>query len=210
MNVKNQIDDRMILFYSEYCPHCSMLLETVKRHDENKTIRLLSIEVLKMANKLPPTIHSVPALMTLPEKKLMFGKAVFDYLLLPGSGKLLVGSKPADKPVIINTNSDGANGSPAAFTLGANLSDNFSPFTSGDNTHHDYSNTQLDDRVYNWASVSEVTEQNQSMRQPLHEDTRSRKELPDIDIIRQQRDVELRGEVNVASMPTPLASRNTI
>lgn len=210
MNVKNQTDDRMILFYSEFCPHCSMLLETIKRHDEDKTIRLLSIEVLKISNKLPPTIHSVPALMTLPEKKLMFGKAVFDYLLLPGSGKLLTGSKPVEQPVMLNQGNNGNNGSPAAFTLGASLSDSFSPFASGDNAHQDYSNTQLDDRVYNWASVTESTTHNTNMRPPLHEDTRSKKDLPDIDLIRQQRDVELRGEVNVTSMPNPVQTRTSI
>lgn len=182
-----------------------MLIETIKRHDEDKTIRLLSIEVLKVSNKLPATIHSVPALMTIPEKKLMFGKAVFDYLLLPGSGKLLKGSKPQHEPPIMKN--DNASGQPAAFTLGANLSDNFSPFSSGDSTHNDYSNVQLDDRVYNWSTVSESTTQAQTQQPPLHEDTRTRKDLPDIDIIRQQREVELRGEVNVTSMPSPVQTR---
>ena len=187
-----------------------MLLETIKRHDEDKTIRLLSIEVLKMSNKLPPSIHSVPALMTLPEKQLMFGKAVFDFLLLPGSGKLLVSSKPVDKPAELQNKNEQMNGSPAAFTLGANLSDSFSPFSSGDNGHHDFSNTQLDDRVYNWSSVTEPTTQTTSQHPPLQEDTRNRKELPDIDFIRQQRDVDLRGEVNVTSMPPATPTRNSI
>lgn len=206
--MKIQIDDRMILFYSEYCPHCSMLLETIKRHDENKTIRLLSIEVLKMQNKLPSTIHSVPALMTLPEKKLMFGKAVFDYLLLPGSGRLLTNKPPPEQMPMPNAKP--AEGTPAAFTLGANLSDSFSPFSSADTSHNDYSNTHLDDRVYNWSSVSEASSDKVSMHPPMQEDTRSRKELPDVDLIRQQREVELRGEVNITALPHPLQTRNNI
>lgn len=179
-----------------------MLLDTIKRHDENKTIRLLSIEVLKASNKLPGTIHSVPALMTLPEKKLMFGKSVFDFLLLPGSGKLLtMQSNRSNDSTAPPGEMNQQQGGPSAFVLGANLSDNFSSY-DGDNAHE-----HMNDRVYNWSSVSDQSQTPITDNTPYQEDTRTKKGLPDLDTLRQQRDMELRGEVNVNSMPHPVATR---
>ena len=64
----------MILFYSEYCEHCTILLDTVKRHDKNKKIKLVSIDYLRSINKnIDSRIHSVPALMFIPSKELIFG-----------------------------------------------------------------------------------------------------------------------------------------
>tara|TARA_E500000331_G_C17219768_1_gene697538 strand:- start:377 stop:844 length:468 start_codon:yes stop_codon:yes gene_type:complete len=42
--------------------------------------------------KVPSTIHSVPALYFVDTKEVIFGKDVFDYLFLPGRGKLVVSS----------------------------------------------------------------------------------------------------------------------
>lgn len=192
----------MILFYSEHCPHCRMLLDTIRRHDQKNTIKLLSIEALKASNKLPKSIHSVPALMTLPEKQLMFGKQVFDYLLLPGSGKLLSMSAPAEEQSSKPIGQPTSMGNPSAFTLGANLSDNFSSIAD------DGASNQLDDRVYNWSNINQIGTQSLP-DMPLQEDTRVKKDLPDIDYIRQQREVDLRGDVDVNSMPHPAATRDT-
>jgi len=186
---------QMILFYSEHCPHCRMLLDTIKRHDPDRRVKLVCIETLA---RVPSVIHSVPALMTLPEKKCMFGKAVFDYLLLPGSGKLLV-AQPQQKQA--EQNQEGSS-DPAAFVLGAGVSDNFSMYEehAGDN---------LGDRVYAWATLQDQSSSVNSQNMPFQEDTRTRKELPDVDYIRQQREIDLRGEqlVNPGSLPPPTATR---
>ena len=79
----------LLLFYSVNCGHCRMLLDSVSRHDKNKIVKLVSIETLISENRLPPQIHSVPAMMIVLEKKFLYGKQVFDYLLLPGTGKLI-------------------------------------------------------------------------------------------------------------------------
>lgn len=179
-----------------------MLLDTIKRHDEDKSIKLLSIEALKAVNKLPPTIHSVPALMTLPEKKLMFGKSVFDYLLLPGTGALL--RMQASKVEARQQASNADPSAPSAFVLGANLSDNFSPYAEQDNNSADH----VDDRVYNWSHVNEAPP-SIDPAQPLQEDTRTKKSLPDIDYILQQRDMDLRADVTVNTMPPPVATRTS-
>jgi len=66
-----------------------MLIETIKNKDKEKTIKLVCVEVFKSNGKnVPSQIHSVPALITLPNKNILFGKDVFDYLLSPSKGKL--------------------------------------------------------------------------------------------------------------------------
>ena len=76
----------MILFYSDTCQHCSVLLDTIKRHDTKKSIKLVIIDAI--IDKIKHKITAVPALMFLPSKEVIYGKAVFDYLLLPNFRQL--------------------------------------------------------------------------------------------------------------------------
>jgi len=79
----------MILFFSDHCPYSRTLLDEIKRRDTNGDVKLVSIETLKASKRpIPSVIHSVPALMILPNKEVLFGRAVFDYLFLPRSGRL--------------------------------------------------------------------------------------------------------------------------
>ena len=41
----------MILFYSDNCGHCKMLLETIKRYNTNNIIKYVSIDMLKATGK---------------------------------------------------------------------------------------------------------------------------------------------------------------
>ena len=134
----------MILFYSVFCNHCKMLLEHIKRYDKEKVIKLVSIDDLRNKNmNIESKIHSVPAFMILPSKELLFGKSVFDHLLLPGRGILCstqstrldkntgsgsggAGSSDSDVIPLTNTKTDNED-EPIAFTLNsASFSDNFS------------------------------------------------------------------------------------
>ena len=152
----------MILFYSVFCNHCKMLLEHIKRYDKEKIIKLVSIDDLRNKNiNIESKIHSVPAFMILPSKELIFGKAVFDYLLLPGRGilcstqntrmdKTLTGSSsdgiPGDNDVLplVNTTNDNE---PSAFTLNStSFSDNFSIIE--DETK------ELNDKNYKWDFIT--------------------------------------------------------
>lgn len=145
----------MILFYSDTCQHCSVLLDTIKRHDTKKTIKLVVIDAI--INKINHKIKAVPALMFMPSKEIIYGKAVFDYLLLPNRGYLFTSNSSRDKqetssitspiPLNIKEKSD----EPAAFTLGAISSDNFSDI-SDDNINSMNIN---DDKLYKWGLVDE-------------------------------------------------------
>jgi len=154
----------MILFYSTFCNHCTMLIDNIKRYDVDKKIKLVSIDELLAKNiNIEDKIHSVPAFMILPSKELLFGKEVFDHLLLPGRGLLYQAqnTRLENKPIINAENTDNninANntipivpkaeeGEPLPFTLKSfNFSDNFSPI--------DDCETELKDKNYNWDFIS--------------------------------------------------------
>jgi Thioredoxin len=154
----------MILFHSDFCNHCKMLLEHIKRYDKEKTIKLVSIDDLRIKNmNIGNKIHSVPAFMILPSKELLFGKAVFDYLLLPGRGILCsTQSTRIDRTNSENTGGDsgGVNGDniplaninaiegePMAFTLNSSsFSDNFSIIED--------ESKELNDKNYKWDFIT--------------------------------------------------------
>lgn len=149
----------MILFYSSHCQHSSILIESIKRHDTKKVIKLVSIDNLRtMKLNIEDKIHSVPALMFLPSKEIIFGKAVFDYLLLPNRGFLFSNNSTRDKepqdissinsPVPLNNTSSDP-GEPMAFTLGSILSDKFSNIDDDNNNSMNINNNT----IYNWTNL---------------------------------------------------------
>ena len=182
----------MILFYSVFCNHCKMLLEHIKRYDKERAIKLVSIDDLRSRNiNIESKIHSVPAFMILPSKELLFGKSVFDYLLLPGRGILCsTQSTRLDKVVssendiipLANTGNGtlggGATAStyavsedsePMAFTLNtASFSDNFSIIE--DETK------ELNDKNYNWDFITNdnnITDGIKNIPTPINTDDSS-------------------------------------
>lgn len=201
----------MILFYSEYCPHCRMLLDTVKRHDANGYVKLACIENLRAKGQnIPPQIHSVPALLLVPSKQILYGKTVFDYLLLPGSGKLLVsvgsGTTQKSENVSASPNMNPAQiNEPSAYSITSSnsLSDAFAMVEKDDHPMDG-----LNDRAYLWASVQ--TNENASVfpDTPYQEETRSKKQLPDLDTLRAQRDMELKqSDLNTTQLLPPSFTR---
>jgi hypothetical protein len=141
-----------------------MLLDHIKRYDKEKIIKLVSIDDLRAKNiGIESKIHSVPAFMILPSKELLFGKAVFDHLLLPGRGILcstqntrldktgsVAGTSDNEMIPLVNTgNGSGSDkdGEPLAFTLNsASFSDNFSNIE--DDTK------ELSDKNYRWDFIT--------------------------------------------------------
>ena len=76
-----------------------MLIETLKTLDKQKLVKLISVDYLK-SNQIifDARITHVPAMLLPDFNKIIFGKEVFDHLLLPGKGVLL-------KPSNTNTQS---------------------------------------------------------------------------------------------------------
>lgn len=149
----------MILFYSNYCQHCNILLETIKKHDKNNIIKLVSIDVLRSLQKpLDPKIHSVPALLLIDKKEYLFGKAVFDYLLLPNRGILFTKQSTRDDKRIVRENELSGGDSvinlsndptePMAFTLGSISAEQFSSIDDEQN------NNLMTDKNYNWDVIT--------------------------------------------------------
>lgn len=136
----------MILFYSDTCQHCSVLLDTIKRYDNKKTIKLVCID--SKINIVKDIIKNVPALMFLPSKEIIYGKKVFDYLIMPDRGYLFTSKSSRNNkekeasslssPIPLNTEKTDE---PEAFSLGSILTDNFSNIDD-DNA--------INNKIYKW------------------------------------------------------------
>lgn len=199
----------MILFYSDYCPHCRMLIETIKSYDkENKIIKLVSIDVLRSKGQnVPIQIKSVPSLITMPEKQILFGKEVFDYLLLPGSGKLLNIQTIVNKNKELSQNENNSSSDDLiSFSFGAKggYSDGYSLIEDGNDNGFKENN-------YLWASISDDDSAQISinnMTLPIQEETRKQKDLLDIDKLRIQREMDLKqNDLNKIELPIAKSTR---
>lgn len=185
----------MILFYSEYCQHCNILLETIKRHDKNKIVKTVSIDLLRSMKKpIDPKIHSVPALLLLNTKEYIFGKAVFDYLLLPNRGVLFTSQTTRDeKRTSRNTDIEGpgvlpttASDEPHAFALGAISAEQFAPINDDDTD-----NNIIADKNYNWDRIdntsSSIMPAGTPMQTELSDKKDTKNKLPSVEEIMKQR-----------------------
>ena len=177
----------MILFYSEFCQHCNVLLETISRHDKEKRIKTVSIDLLRTLNKpIDPKIQSVPALLLVNTKEYLFGKAVFDYLLLPNRGVLFSGqSSRDDKKLGSNMNKPGdlsgeSANEPMSFSLGTIMSEKFSPIDENENS--------LSNNNYSWDIINES--ENTISQETIDKFTNNnsdKKNLPSMEDIMKQR-----------------------
>lgn len=178
----------MILFYSETCKHCNVLLETIKRHDTQKTIKLVVID--SIINKINHRITAVPALMFLPSKDIIYGKAVFDYLLLPNRGYLFTNNNTREKKETTSKNTsvssnDTIENEPSAFTLGSVIADKYSDITDDDINSMNINN----DKLYKWGIIDNEggstlgVEINKNL-----ESEKSSKKLPSIDELQKARE----------------------
>lgn len=188
-----------------------MLLDTIASHDTKKLIKLVCIESLA---KPLPQIHSVPA-MVLQSKQILFGKQVFDYLLLPGKGKLVTSTSPSSAQAqdTNNTSAKTSDGSgvisdPMAFSITSHgLSDNYAPIEDDD------SNAAGNlDRMYNWATISDIDNAVDpvAVATPVdvNKEVRVKKELPDLSKLMEERALELtQNDLSERSLPIAVTTR---
>lgn len=180
----------MILFYSEFCQHCNVLLDTIKRFDKDNAIKLISVDTLRSLRKpIDHKIHSVPALYLVDKKKYLFGKEVFDFLILKNkfsfSGE---NTRDNKKMKDINHNTSGSTENnptqPQAFALGAITAECFSSID-------DANNGIVNDKNYNWDFISNDDSAIPVIAQPEKssnsKDTSDSKKLPSLEDIMKQR-----------------------
>jgi hypothetical protein len=183
----------MILFYSETCQHCSVLLDTIKLHDKKKTIKLVVIDGI--VNKIKHKITAVPALMFIPTKEIIYGKAVFDYLLLPNRGYLFTSTKNTREkidlsdtsslisPIPMNQNKEATIEEPSSFSLGSITADNYSDITD-DNINSMNINK---DRLYKWDTIDNPNS-NEIPKMAKLDSEKPHKTLPSIDELQKERE----------------------
>lgn len=198
----------MILFYSEYCPHCRTILEEIKRRNATGRVKMASIDKMKaLKYALPPFVSSVPALYLTDTKQVLYGKNVFDHFFLPGRGILLqsggtvasAGASVAQGTVAPNVVSDALqNGEPMPFSLGGGLSEGFGAIENESTTPNPYT-------AYGWSVITEEGEAPKPELTMASEETRTRKESLDLDGFKANRDSELS---KIFNTPNPALMMN--
>lgn len=208
--------DSLLLFYSLNCGHCRMLLDSIKRYDTTNIVKNICIETLMSENKLPEQIQSVPAMLVLSENKFLFGKQVFDYLLLPGAGKLVLEQKNTNNMTnannvnnvnnansVKNMNNNTSQNEPMGFSISLNgMSDGFSPIED------DETNIGNTDRVYNWTPLNNDDPVQELAFIDASKDVRTKKDLPSLSDLQEKRSLDLnRQELNPNISPVAISSR---
>ena len=167
----------MLLFYSNQCSHCTMLIETLKTLDKQKQVKLISVDYLK-SNQIifDARITHVPAMLLPDFNKIIFGKEVFDHLLLPGKGVLL---KPS------NTNTQSAVDLSEPSGLDSFISQSYENIDENDN--------YLTGPVTIWENLDTQTNVIQPNIKPIgNTDTeKSNKQLPSLAEIQKMRESAL-------------------
>lgn len=195
----------MILFYSNHCTSSKLLIDNIKRYNALEYFKLVNVEqYLAHGKKLPPQIHSVPAIMFKETKSLIFGKQVFDYLLLPGKGFLLnLPSKKTENSMEQGFTPSENVGEPSAFSLHAGIG-------AGDSFSFIEETSVDTQKGYIWCSLDE------HIKIPTPEDASAnlekgekscKKDLPDISALRSQRELDLQNTLGSQAQAVPMTPR---
>jgi hypothetical protein len=195
-----------------------MLLEHIKRYDNDKIVKFVSIDDIRTVNaNIINKIPSVPALMIMPSKEILFGKNVFDYLLLPPRGILCKNSIKTDKKsldtTVLSGISQGTQGMPKLNNFEKSSDNNIDePFSFTLNRSSIYSDNFSsiedeslinNDRNYKWNLISEENDDVKSSSingikmQEYHTDTNEEEKsakkqgLPSIEDLMLQRDKDI-------------------
>jgi hypothetical protein len=183
----------MILFYSSQCNHCNMLLQTLKIHDKDKKIKLLSIDYLKSNNyKIDHRITHVPALLIINEDRFIFGKNVLDLLFIPNKGILLNNNDNNN-----NNNNDNTNTNPIVNNQNLNepnglFSDISQNFESIDNINNVIGPVSIWEEINNNNNDNNTIINNNNQEIIANDDTdKSHKKLPSIAEIQEMRNKDI-------------------
>ena len=181
----------MLLFYSNHCTSSQMLVDSIRRYNAITYFKLVNIENCKVKGiQIPSKIHSVPALMFLDDSKtILFGKQVFDFLLLPNKGFLFnLPKKEVSKESKNNNNETSDELVPYHFNQNS-LGDSFSFIEE---------NEVIDKhKQYGWSDIN-LDIKIQTSSESLNTETRSKKGLPDLGTLQSERDLALQKYLNTS------------
>lgn len=170
-----------------------MLIDSVKRLDANSKIKLYNID----SYTRPKRISSVPALLILPEKNIIYGRQVFDHLLLPGRGVLVTGGESQPSASAASTSE---NREPVGFsTIKARTSSSFAKIDETEaiplGSHSDsWAWMGADETKPTPKPTTQTTTQSSKQGSPFSIETRdtSARALPDISDIMARREHDLK------------------
>lgn len=151
-----------------------MLVDSINRYNGTEYLKLVNVENYKAKGvKIPAQIHSVPALLFTENKTVIFGKQVFDYLLLPNKGFLF----NLPKKATAETPSQATSGEPMSFSFITNSSDAYSFIEDDKPDPH---------KNYLWANINDNI-----AIQTAPEEAKQKGSLPDIGNLKSERDLQL-------------------
>jgi len=190
----------MILFYSNYCTSSQMLLNQLDQYGVKKHFKVVNVEkILSKGLKLPESVTVVPSLMLMPQKNVLSGKQLFDYLLLPNKGLVFLLDKQA-----LSQKSDTDKGTasneldgPSAFGFKNNCSSDLFSFIEEDSHESD------PHKQYNWSNLQDdgVILTNEMMSASTAEASSGGKSTPDLSKLQSDRAMDLQNYLNTSTLP---------
>lgn len=159
-----------------------MLVDSIKRYNGLDHMKLVNVENYKAKGvSIPAQIHSVPALLFPESKKVIFGKQVFDFLLLPSKGFLFNLPKKNGGESSGGGMEGGGNGEPLSFSLTNSSSDAYSFIEADKPDPH---------KMYGWSDINENIIIPTTM-EDAKESKRGGSSIPDLGLLKSQRDMQL-------------------
>lgn len=188
----------MILFYSNYCSSCQMLLEQIERYNKKNLFKLVCVEKIKSKKmSLPSEVQCVPTLFIKSQKKYIHGKNLLDYLLLPSKGLLFAtnnenGTKNDNATNNMNNNSAEE---PLAFGFGSSSSGDIFSFIeeNGDDTNK-HKQTM-------WSSIDDNVPIITNEQMLKASDESNKNSLPDVSQLRAERETDIQNHLNSTPVP---------
>jgi thiol-disulfide isomerase/thioredoxin len=187
----------MILFYSNYCSSCQMLLEQIERYNKKNLFKLVCVEKIKSKNmSLPSEVQCVPTLFIKSQKKYIHGKNLLDYLLLPSKGLLLTSNNENKSTNNNDTNSINNNNieEPIAFGFGSSSGDIFSFIEENNDDMNKHKQTI-------WSSIDDNVQIITNEQILKTSDESNKNSLPDVSQLRAERETDIQNHLNSTPVP---------
>lgn len=177
-----------------------MLINQLDQYGVKKHFKVVNVEkILSKGLKLPESITVVPSLMLMPQKNVLSGKQLFDYLLLPNKGLVFLLDKQAlsQKSETDKGNTSNELNGPSAFGFKSNCSGDLFSFIEEDSPESD------PHKQYNWSNLQDegIILTNEMMSASTAEALSGNKSTPDLSKLQSDRAMDLQNYLNTSTLP---------